>query len=308
KDEEAEDMNVHLYRSMIGSLMYLTASRPDIMFVVCACVRHSPFNLEAFSNSDYAGASLDRKSTTGGCEFLGKRLISWQCKKQTIVANSTTEAEYVAAANYCGTTEISQSSGPIHLVVDETVYKEWKDRIERATTTTSSLEAEQDSGLRLHLNKSNDPSLSRVNTLRSGEDNMKLKELMELCTKLPERELCDIKTDRVNWLNLLLPVLVYAARHSLTTVRHKLMLRGITSYCWTSAKVKIVIGERKIKALVDKKKVIIFETSIRSNLKLDDAKGTNCLPTATIFAELEIMGYGNLTQKLTFYKAYFSSQ
>ncbi|GJY98093.1 putative ribonuclease H-like domain-containing protein [Tanacetum coccineum] len=102
KDEEAEDVDVYLYRSMIGSLMYLTASRPDIIFVVYACVRDSPFNLEAFSDSDYAGASLDRKSTTGGCQFLGKRLISWQCKKQTIVANSTTEAEYVAAANCCG--------------------------------------------------------------------------------------------------------------------------------------------------------------------------------------------------------------
>ncbi|GJT08954.1 hypothetical protein Tco_0843416 [Tanacetum coccineum] len=79
--------------------MYLTASRLDIMFAICACARDSPFNLEAFFNSDYAGASLDRKSTTGGCQFLGKRLISWQCKKQTIVANSTIEAEYVAAAN-----------------------------------------------------------------------------------------------------------------------------------------------------------------------------------------------------------------
>ncbi|GJY34976.1 putative ribonuclease H-like domain-containing protein [Tanacetum coccineum] len=134
KDEEAKDVDVHLYRSMIGSLMYLIAFRPDIMFVVCACARFqvtpktshlnavkrifrylkgqpklglwyprdSPFDLEAFSDSDYAGASLDRKSTTGGCQFLGKRLISWQCKKQTIVANSTTEAEYVAAANCCG--------------------------------------------------------------------------------------------------------------------------------------------------------------------------------------------------------------
>ncbi|GJW65437.1 putative ribonuclease H-like domain-containing protein [Tanacetum coccineum] len=97
KDEEAEDVDVHLYRSMIGSLMYLTTSRPDITFVVYACARDSPFDLEAFSDSDYAGASLDRKSTTGDCQFLRKRLISWQCKKQTIVANSTTEAEYIAA-------------------------------------------------------------------------------------------------------------------------------------------------------------------------------------------------------------------
>ncbi|GJT98261.1 putative ribonuclease H-like domain-containing protein, partial [Tanacetum coccineum] len=102
KDEEAEDVDVHLYKSMIGSLMYLTTSRPDIIFDVCACARDSPFDLEAFLDSDYVRASIDRKSTTGGCQFLGKRLISWQCKKQTVVANSTTEAEYVAAANCCG--------------------------------------------------------------------------------------------------------------------------------------------------------------------------------------------------------------
>nr|GEW42562.1 hypothetical protein [Tanacetum cinerariifolium] len=67
KDEEVKDVDVHLYQSMIGSLMYLTASRPNIMFGVCACAR---------------------KSTTGGCQFLGKRLILWQCKKQTVIANS----------------------------------------------------------------------------------------------------------------------------------------------------------------------------------------------------------------------------
>ncbi|GJT05638.1 hypothetical protein Tco_0840100 [Tanacetum coccineum] len=121
-------------KSMIGSLMYLTASRPDIMFVVCACSRFqvipktsylnavkrifrylkgkpklglwyprmSSFDLEAYSDSDYAGANLDRKSTIGGCQFLDRRLISWQCKKQTIVATSTTKAEYVVAANWCG--------------------------------------------------------------------------------------------------------------------------------------------------------------------------------------------------------------
>ncbi|GJS40622.1 putative ribonuclease H-like domain-containing protein [Tanacetum coccineum] len=134
KDEEASDVDVHLYRSMIGSLMYVTASRPDIMFAVCACSRfqvtpktshltavkrifrylkgkpklglwyprESTFDLESYSDSDYAGANLDRKSTTGGCQFLGRRLITWQCKKQTIVATSTTEAEYVAAASCCG--------------------------------------------------------------------------------------------------------------------------------------------------------------------------------------------------------------
>nr|GEU63876.1 uncharacterized mitochondrial protein AtMg00810-like [Tanacetum cinerariifolium] len=134
KDGTGKDVDLHLYRSMIGSLMYLTASRPDIMFVVCACARHQvtpkechlhavkrifqylkshpklglwypkdfPFDLVAYSDSDYGGATQDRKSTTGGCQFLGRRLISWQRKKQTIVVTSTTEAEYVAAPSCRG--------------------------------------------------------------------------------------------------------------------------------------------------------------------------------------------------------------
>nr|GFC67623.1 hypothetical protein [Tanacetum cinerariifolium] len=133
KDPNGEDEDVHTYRSMIGSLTYLTSSRPDIMFTVCACacfqvtpkashlhsvkrifrylkgkphlglwyLKDLPFNLVAYSNSDYDGASLDRKSTTGGYQFLGCRLISWQCKNQIVVFTSSTEAEYVAAASCC---------------------------------------------------------------------------------------------------------------------------------------------------------------------------------------------------------------
>nr|GEV10403.1 hypothetical protein [Tanacetum cinerariifolium] len=113
QDEDGEEVNVHTYTSIIGSLMYLTSSRPDIIFAVCACARYqvnpkvshlhaikrifrylkghhklglwypkdSPFDLVANTDSDYAGASLDRKSTTRGCQYLGSRLISWQCKK-----------------------------------------------------------------------------------------------------------------------------------------------------------------------------------------------------------------------------------
>nr|GEU56918.1 hypothetical protein [Tanacetum cinerariifolium] len=96
KDVDGDDVDVHLYRSMIRSLMYLTASRPDII--------DSPFELVAYTDSDYVRASLDRKFTTRGCQFLGGRLISWQCKKQTMVAIFTTEAEYVATASCCGQT------------------------------------------------------------------------------------------------------------------------------------------------------------------------------------------------------------
>nr|GEV70627.1 reverse transcriptase domain-containing protein [Tanacetum cinerariifolium] len=110
KDTEAEDVDVHLYRSMIGSLMYLTALRHDIMFAACACAR---FQVTPKLSHLHAVKRIFRylkgqpklglwKSTTGGCQFLGSRLISWQCKKQTMVANSITEAEYVAAASCCG--------------------------------------------------------------------------------------------------------------------------------------------------------------------------------------------------------------
>ncbi|GJZ21388.1 hypothetical protein Tco_0558427 [Tanacetum coccineum] len=76
--------------------------------------RVSSFDLEAYSDSDYAGANLDRKSTTRGCQFLGRRLISWQCKKQTIVATSTTEAEYVVLPN-CMWASIVDSESNVRL-------------------------------------------------------------------------------------------------------------------------------------------------------------------------------------------------
>ncbi|GJX45545.1 retrovirus-related pol polyprotein from transposon TNT 1-94 [Tanacetum coccineum] len=156
KDVEAADVDVHLYRSMIGSLMCLIASRPDIMFAILEVSTNLAFGIPRIS-------------------------------PLTLVANSTTEAEYVAAFS-------------LMWLVDEIVIKEWEDRMERAATTTSSLEAEQDSdtilrGVKAQIRfeaaskQSNDPPLSRVNTLGSKEDIMKLKELIEFCTKLSERAL-----------------------------------------------------------------------------------------------------------------------
>ena len=133
KDEKGKEVEITKYRGMIGSLLYLTASRPDIMFSVCLCARFqscpkeshlksvkrimrylvgtthvglwypkgSPLSLVGYSDSDFAGCKLDRKSTSGTCHLLGSSLVSWFSRKQVSVALSTTEAEYVAAGSCC---------------------------------------------------------------------------------------------------------------------------------------------------------------------------------------------------------------
>ncbi|GJT41494.1 putative ribonuclease H-like domain-containing protein [Tanacetum coccineum] len=118
KDEDDEEVDVHLYRSMIGSFMYLTSSRPDIMFAVCACARYQVNLKVSLLHAVKRIFSLDRKSTTGDCQFLRSRLISWQCKKQTMVANSITEAKYVAASSCCGQAKIVNREVQLQALVD----------------------------------------------------------------------------------------------------------------------------------------------------------------------------------------------
>ena len=129
-------MDPKLYRSTIGSLLYLTASRPDIMFSVCLYARYqsnpkeshmkavkrilryikgtpkmglwypkgSDFGLIGFSDLDFVGCKVNQKSTSRGCQFLGRSLFSWSSKKQNCVALSTAEAEYMAARACCAQT------------------------------------------------------------------------------------------------------------------------------------------------------------------------------------------------------------
>ncbi|GKA93412.1 retrovirus-related pol polyprotein from transposon TNT 1-94, partial [Tanacetum coccineum] len=127
--------------------------------------KDSPFDLVAYTDSDYARASLDRKSTTGGCQFLRCRLISWQCKKQTVVANSTTKAEYVAASSCC------------RQVL-------W---IQNQLLDYGSLGTTSNGG-------------PRGNTLRSDEDRLKLNELMELCTTL-QKKVLDLEKTKTTQAN-----------------------------------------------------------------------------------------------------------
>nr|GEZ37273.1 hypothetical protein [Tanacetum cinerariifolium] len=177
KDPDGEDVDVHAYRSMISSLMYLTSSRPDII--------------------DYAGASLNRKSTTGGYQFLSCRLISWQCKKQTIVATSSTEAEYVAATSYYAQSEESEGFEQI-----------------------------------------------------------------------------------IDFLNA--HVIKYALM-----VNPTIYVSCIKQF-WTSISIKKTNDVVRLQALIDRKKLLITEDSIRQALRLDDADSVDCLPNEEIFAKSDV--------------------
>ncbi|GJR55610.1 retrovirus-related pol polyprotein from transposon TNT 1-94 [Tanacetum coccineum] len=175
KDEDGEEVDVHMYRSMIGSLMYLTSSRPDIMFAVCACARYqvnpkvshlhavkrifrylkgqpklglwypkdSPFDLVAYTDSDYAGASLDRKSTTESCSAIPTDPHHTSTFIQPSTQPQKTQQPKKPKRK---DTHVPHPSGSSEHVADEAVHKELGDSLVRATTTTSSLEVDQDSG------------------------------------------------------------------------------------------------------------------------------------------------------------------
>ncbi|GJZ68290.1 putative ribonuclease H-like domain-containing protein [Tanacetum coccineum] len=259
KDAEAKDVVVHLYRSMIGSLMYLTASRPDIMFVVCACARfqvtHKVSHLHAVKrifrylkgNPQHEVLWIQNQMLDYGYNFMNTKIFidneSTICIVKNPVFHSKTKhieiRHHFIRDSYekrliqvikihtdhnvadLLTKAFDVSRFQYLIAIDESVIKEWEDRMERAATTASSLEVEQDSGninrtqsmatlnesfpqgtdsysgpkcqdtilggaeaqIRFEVasKQSNDPPLLRVNTLGSREDNMKLKELMEFC-------------------------------------------------------------------------------------------------------------------------------
>ncbi|GJU79868.1 putative ribonuclease H-like domain-containing protein [Tanacetum coccineum] len=105
EDKEGKAVDPSHYRGMIGTLLYLTASRPDLQFAICMCARYQPADssiaLTAFADADHAGCQDTRRSTSGSMQFLGDRLISWSSKRQKSAAISSTEAEYIALSGCC---------------------------------------------------------------------------------------------------------------------------------------------------------------------------------------------------------------
>ncbi|GKC04929.1 hypothetical protein Tco_0996539 [Tanacetum coccineum] len=183
------------------------------------------------------------------------------------------------------TTEISQSSGPINLVAYETIYKEWEDRMERAATTASNLDAEQDSDAQTRFvttfKKSNDPPLSRGYTLGSGEDSMKLLELMELCTKLS-----DLGGEGfhqiVDFLN--------TSHIKFALTENPTIYTSLIQQFWQTASTSTLKdGEIEITATIDGQLKTITEASLRIHLKLEDADGISSLPNTEIFKQLALI-------------------
>ncbi|GJZ93772.1 putative ribonuclease H-like domain-containing protein, partial [Tanacetum coccineum] len=367
KDEEASDVDIHLYRSMIGSLMYLTASRPEIIFAVCACSRFqvtpktshlnvvkrifrylkgkpklglwypivSSFGLEAYSDSDYAGANLDRKSTTGGCQFLGRRLISWQCKKQTIVATSTTEAEYVAAANCCGqvlwiqnqmldygfnfmnTKIYIDNESTICIVKNPVFHSKTKHIAIRHHFIRDAYEKKLIQVLKIHTDDNVADLLTKAFAVNSylgfreslerdidGTEELLLPDLFILwLTKVSTDSAKLIPLDKDSTAIKTMAVLESCPKHNMVTYMEKTdgntEFHEIISFLTRSSihyALTVIAG----------KPVSISEASIRSDLLFDDADGIDSLPNQAIFDVIQLMGYeGDLTV-LTFNKALFS--
>nr|GEV64368.1 hypothetical protein [Tanacetum cinerariifolium] len=215
KDPDGEDVDVHIYRSMIVSLMYLTSSRPDIMFAVCACAR---FHVTPKVSHLHAV----------------KRIFRWNWSYYWS-PKVTTVRHFVTAVSYKLMLFSLTKDAAVHLMM---------------------------------LRHKSDAS--------AGFDQI------------------------VDFLNA--QVIHYALMVSLT-----IYVSCIKQF-WATALIKKVNDVVKLQALIDRKKVVVTKDIIQQDIRLDDADGVECLPNEEIFAELARMGYEKPPSKLTFYKAFFSTQ
>ncbi|GJV52832.1 putative ribonuclease H-like domain-containing protein [Tanacetum coccineum] len=321
KDGDADDVDVHLYRSMIRTDVNLQTSRP-----------------EYHGLRSYVALCPDSK------------LISWQCKKQTMVATSTTEAEYVAAASCCRQDKhieyLMLKASPLksclrggylcqyavkhgwkHMLLMRLIHKELVTKGKGLATTALSLRSRARTVVpRYHIGgvdaqtrfettskQSNDPPLSRVNTHGSGEDSMKLMELMAHCTTLSKLnlnslsihqiaslEFCDKhnmvayleKSEGSEGFHQIIDFLTASHIKNALTKCPTLYASPIEQFWQTAALSTKEDGVRGITATIDKKvKVFVSEASIRRHLKLEDYDGISSLLTVEIFKQLALMGF-----------------
>nr|GEY54284.1 putative ribonuclease H-like domain-containing protein [Tanacetum cinerariifolium] len=214
-------VNQERIKSMIRSWMYLTASKPDITFAVYACARfqvtpktlhlHAMKRILRYLKGQpklglwyHRDSPFDLESIIGGCQFLGKRLISWHCKKQTILANSTSKAEYVAAASCCGHVLWipNQMLGYGFNLIYTKINIDNKNDAEGTVCLSNNAIFKGLARMGKHKPRRKQRKVTEVphtepqvkervptpsyDPLPSGEDRLQLNELMDICTKLSD--------------------------------------------------------------------------------------------------------------------------
>ncbi|GJV72628.1 putative ribonuclease H-like domain-containing protein [Tanacetum coccineum] len=342
KDEEASDVDVHLYRSMIGSLMYLTASRLDIMYLKGKpklglwYPRVSSFDLEAYSDSDYAGANLDRKSTTGGCQFLGnaKSRPLWLLllQRQNMLLLQAVNPVYHSKTKHIAIRHHfirdayeKKLIQVLKIHTDDNVadlltkaFDVSRESLRRVFDGTEALMLPTLFILWLAPVSTNSAKVSTaIETLKKNTAKalISLLTTITISTTMAVLDSCP-KHNMVAYLEKsegnaefheIIDFLMQSSIHHALTVSPVVSTTFVEQF-WTSAKSKMINNVRHITAKVAGKPVSISEASIRSDLLFDDANGIDSLPNQAIFDAIQLMGYeGDLTV-LTFNKALFSPQ
>ncbi|GJY40964.1 putative ribonuclease H-like domain-containing protein, partial [Tanacetum coccineum] len=269
----------------------------------------SSHSKEAFSDSDYAGDNHDRRSTSGGCQYLGRRLVSWQCKKQTIVAISSTEAEYVAAASCCAqvlwmqnqlldygfnfmNTEIHiDNESTICIVKNPVLHSKTKHIQIRHHFIRDCYEQRLINVVKVHTDD------NVADLLTKGFDLARFNFLVVTIEKTAHNadfyQIIDYLTGcSINYSLLVNPDLIGPWLQQF----------------WATASLRVINEVPHIRAMVAGKRILISEETIRADLLFDDADGVDCFPKQVIWDSLRDIGYeGNLAQ-LTFSKPLFSPQ
>nr|GEV38566.1 hypothetical protein [Tanacetum cinerariifolium] len=308
KDPDGEDVDVHTYRLMIGSLMYLTSSRPDIMFAVCACAhfqvtpkashihavkrifrylkgkphlglwypKDSPFDLVAYSDSDYAGA-MDSESIAG----------LW-CWLSYLTTNGSQFTMSNPHKNWLVQKQTALGKGKSNPLMADNLPKIVWYSTHHIPLMKSWLVQKQ-----MALSKDKSNSLMADNLPKILWYSTHHIPLMKSWLVQKQTALGQTATGK-EISNL------FMAGSLPKTI--------LTIFLHNTVVVKQSNDVTRLQALIDKKNVVITEATIKDALRLDDAAGVDCLPNEEIFAELARMGYENPSTKLTFYKAFFSSQ